>query len=595
MIAARPIAVSMPMSAAAALAVLAMAPAAIAQEPPARANPFACLGEGESLIRGNSTAEIEAEVRKRVDNPPPPEDGPLEAARHHCVTAELMRRVGDPRAAAYYEKAIATTPGEPGMELWYGYYLRNVRGPRAPLTEQAEQHHFQALEKMERVRARGQAQEWDDVTESWVRRGLMNLYQEDGLPLLRSKAFPYARPSDGGSLGASLTAMVRASQDTNEVGVIDDTRRFAAEAAFAGSPQRLNRPLDQAELRGIIRTPFRYSIYNRLRLRVPYLGALDASYDHFRAPDSQIGAYTEPNSFTNVAVDSFGVGWKRALDLYPVFDLLLDLGYRRVQRTGVVEWYPTLTETINLFEARPAVSRFLGPDKLTVGMNYVFMDIPTVPSGPLADRVRARAIRAFYADYAIYRQLLLPDPGTWELRRTPTRGLHLYGGYAMDDEAFGVRVVYRRDTYGGVSLRGVGAFDVTVQGTLLASDTTEDRRGPGNTVVRVLDESQSIRQVRPTLILLYRLVDEEAIPDVPRTPLAGLNLVVPVRADFAMRGPDDFDNVRGGAELWSKLISTGLRGTNFLLTVGYEAQWYHRLSKVVHMGNLQLRMGWGTL
>jgi hypothetical protein len=437
MIAARLIAKSIAMSMSGALAVLAMAPAAIAQEPPPRANPFACLGEGESLIRGNSTAEIEAEVEKRVNNPPPPDDGPLEAARHHCVTAELMRRVGDPRAAAYYEKAIATTPGEPGMELWYGHYLRNVRGPRAPLTEQSEQHHFQALEKMARVRARGQAQEWDDVTESWVRRGLMNLYQEDGLPLLRSKAFPYARPSDGGSLGASLTAMVRVSQDTNEVGVIDDTRRFAAEAAFAASPQRLNGPLDQAELRGIIRTPFRYSIYNRLRLRVPYLGALDASYDHFRAPDSQIGAYTEPNRFNNVAVDSFAVGWKRAFDLYPVFDLLLDLGYRRVQRTGVVEWHPTLTETINLYEARPALSRFLGPDKLTVGMNYVFMDIPTVPSGPLADRVRARAIRAFYADYAIYRQLLLPDPGTWELRRTPTRGLHLYGGYAMDDEAFG--------------------------------------------------------------------------------------------------------------------------------------------------------------
>ena len=568
---------------------------ALAHEPPARANPFACLGEGESLIRGNSTADIEAEVRKRVDNPPPPEDGPLEAARHHCVTAELMRRVGDPRAAAYYEKAIATTPGEPGMELWYGHYLRNVRGPRAPLTEQSEQHHFQALQKLERVRTQGQAQEWDDVTESWVRRGLMNLYQEDGLPLLRSKAFPYARPSDGGGLGASLTTMIRASQDTNEVGVIDDTRRFAAEAAFAASPQRLNRPLDDAELRGIIRTPFRYSIYNRVRLRVPYLGAFDASYDHFRAPDSQIGAYTEPNSFTNVAVDSFAVGWKRAFDLYPAFDLLLDLGYRRVLRTGVVEWYPALKEAVNLFEARPALSRFLGPDKLTVGMNYVFMDIPTVPGGPLADRVRARAIRAFYADYAIYRQLLLPDPGTWELRRTPTRGLHLYGGYAMDDEAFGVRVVYRRDAYGGISLRGVGGFDVTAQATLLASDTTEDRRGAGNSVVRVLDQSQSIRQLRPALIGLYRLVDEESIPDVPRTPLAGLNLVVPLRVDFATRGPNAYDNVRGGAELWSKLIVTSLRGTNFLLTAGYEAQWFHRLSKVVHMGNLQIRMGWGAL
>ena len=140
---------------------------------------------------------------------------------------------------------------------------------------------------------------------------------------------------------------------------------------------------------------------------------------------------------------------------------------------------PSSREGVNLIEVRPAVARFLGPDKLLVGMNYVYMQIPTVPGGALTDRVRARAIRAFYADYAVYRQLLLPDPSTWELRRRPTRGLHFYGGYAMDDEAYGVRVAYRRDAYGGISLRGLGAFDFTFQGTVLASDTTEDRRGPG--------------------------------------------------------------------------------------------------------------------
>ena len=114
------------------LALLAAAPA----RAEVRGNPFACLGEGESLARGNSTAEIEAEIAKRVQNPPA-DEGAFELARHHCVTAELMRRVGDTRAAAYYEKAIAAAPGEPGFELWYGYYLRNVRGPRVPLLEQA--------------------------------------------------------------------------------------------------------------------------------------------------------------------------------------------------------------------------------------------------------------------------------------------------------------------------------------------------------------------------------------------------------------------------------------------------------------------------
>jgi hypothetical protein len=565
-----------------------------AEGQPPRANPFACMGEGESLVRGNSTAEIEAEVKKRVDNPPGADEGPVDVARHHCVTAELMRRVGDTRAAAYYEKAIASDPREPGLELWYGHYLRNVRGPRAPLTQEAELHHFRAVEKMEKVRAEGAEQQFDDITESWVRRGLMNLYQEDGLPLLRAKAFPYAR-GGAGKLGAALTTMLRASRDTGELGAVDDARRYASEAAFAGSPQRLARPLDDAELRGLIRTPLRFSIYNRLRLRVPWVGAFDFSHEHFRAPESQIGAFTEPNSFTNVRVDSFAVAWKRSIDLYPVLDLLLDLGYRRVQRTGVVEWYAQLQEGVNLFEVRPAVSRFLGPDKLTAGMNYIYMQIPTVPGGPLADRVRARAIRAFYVDYAVYRQLLLPDPSTWEIKRTATRGLHVYGGYALDDEAFGVRVAYRRDAYGGISLRGVGAFDLTVQGTVFSSDTTEDKKDLGNRTERVLDASQTIRQWRPTFIGLYRLVDEEAIPAVPKSPLAGLNLVIPVRADFAYQGTDKFDNLRGGAELWSKLVSTELRGTSFLVTAGYEAQWFHRLQKVIHMGRLELRMGWGML
>jgi hypothetical protein len=541
-----------------------------------------------------STAEVEAEIEKRVASPPATGEGKFEVARHHCVTAELMRRVGDGRAAAYYEKAIAADPEEPGFELWYGYYLRNVRGPRAPLTESAEARYFGALDKLSAVTQTGAAQEFDAVTRSWVQRGLLSLYQEDGLPLLGSKAFPYAR-NGAGSVGVSLTTVARVSQDTGEVGVIDDGRRFAAEAAFAASPQRLRRPLDPDELRGIVRAPLRYGLFNRVRLRVPVLGAFDASYELLRAPDSQIGAFTEPNVFNDVSVDSLAVGWRRAFDLYPVADLLLDFGYRRVQRRGVVEWYEDLRENINLFEAHPALSRFLGPDKLTAGMNLVFMQIPTVPGGPLADRVRARSIRAFYLDYAIYRQLLLPDLATRELRRQPTRGLHLYGGYALDDEAFGVRVVYRRDAYAGLRMRGLGRFDFTLQGTVFSSDTIEDSRDGSGAIFHGLDVSQSIRQVRPAAVGLYRIVDDEATPDVPRSPLAGLDLVVPVRADFALEGPDAFENVRGGAELWGKLISTGLRGTHFLLTVGYEAQYFHRLEKLVHLGRVELRMGWGAL
>jgi hypothetical protein len=559
-----------------------------------RENTFACPGESEALVRGLSTDRIAAEIERRLAAPPAADDPAPERARHHCVTAELMRRVGDPRAGAYYEKAIAAAPDEPGYELWYGYYLRNVRGPRHPLDQPAEQHYFGALEKIQRLQRAHAAEEFDRITASWARRGLLDLYQEDGFPLLPGKAYPYEGQA-AGAWGLSFTTIARLSRDTGGFGEIDDARRLTSEAAFSSSSQRLGRPLDRAELEGLLRAPPRYELYNRMRLRVPWLGSLDAGYDVFRAPRSQITYFTEPNNFGDVRVDQASVGFSRAVDLYPLFDLFVDVGYRRIVRTGVVEWFPQQRETVHMFEAHPRVARFLGPDKLTVGMNYVLMDIPEAPGGPLYDRARARAIRAFWADYAIYRPLLLPDRAAGELRRTATRGWHFYGGYALDDEAYGVRAVQRRDAYAGTTLRGVGGFDVTLQGTLFTADTRYTARTAAGAIEPLTDAPQTNAQARPAVVLLYRLVDDEAIPDVPRTPLAGLNLVVPVRHDFPVKGSNAFENTRAGVELWAKLISTGLRGTTFLCTAGYEVQWFERLGTLVHLGRIELRMGWSRL
>jgi hypothetical protein len=573
--------------------VLAARPAA-ADEPPPRENPFACMGEAESLARGLSAAEIVAEVDKRLRFPPGADEPLRERARFHCVTAELMRRVGDGRAAAEYEQAIAIAPDEPGLELWYGTYLRNVRGPRHPLDEPAELHYYRAVEKLAAVRQAGSTQEFDDITESWTRRGLMSLYQEDGLPLLPGKAYPY---DAGGarSFGLAFTSMVRASRDTDSFGEVDDVRRFTSEAAFSSSAQRLARPLTVTELRAIARTPTRTSLFNRVRLRVPSIGAFDLSYDVARAPGSQISYFTEPEHLGDVSVDTAAIGYRRAVDLAPAFDLLIDVGYRRVARTGVVEWFPDQREVVHLFEAHPAIGRFIGPDKLSLGMNYVFMAIPQVPGGPLYDRARERAIRAFWVDYAMYRPLLLPDLTARELRRTLTRGWHFYGGYALDDEAFGVRKVERRDAYFGSALRGIRGFDFTLQGTYFTADTRFASRTGGGAITEQVDPQQSNAQFRPTLILLYRLVDEETIPDVPKSLLAGLNLVVPVQHDFAVRGADTYESTRVGVELWGKLISTSLRGTTFLLTGGYQAQRFHHLGMLAHQARVELRMGWSGL
>jgi hypothetical protein len=577
---------------AASLLLLLGAGQARAADPPVRPNPFSCVGEGDSLVRGLSAGEIADEVRKRLANPRLPDTG-FDAAQYHCVTAELMRRTGDTRASNEYRRAITADPAEPGFDLAYAYYLRNVRGPRTPLTEQAEQHYDQVLSKLEAVHSAHTDQAFDAVTLDWTDRGMMTLYQEDGLPLLGNRAYPY-KPGEVQGVSLALTSMVRASRDTNEFNGIDDGPRFTSEAMFAQSPQRLNRPLDNDELRGILRTPYRFDIYNRLRLRVPVVGAFDASFRVLRAPNSQISRYTEPNAFGDVEVNEAAIGWRRVFDIGAGFDFLADVGYRRVMRKGVVEWYPDMKEGINLIEARPAISRFLGPDKLILGMNFVFMDIPVIPGGLVEDRVRARSIRAFYFDYAFYRPLLLPQLPSWQLRRTFTRGWHIFGGYVFDDEAFGVRRSEKRTAYLGSQLRGIGGFDFFLQGTLFQSKTTFPlQRMPG--AERGPDVAQTNTQIRPAILVLYRLIDEETTPGLPRWPLAGLNLVIPVRHDFAIDGLKKFENTRSGVELWAKLVSPGLRGTSFLLTAGYEAQLFHQLSTVIHTVNLAVRMGWNYL
>src|SRR5262245_3146797 len=77
---------------------------------------FLCLGESESLMRGTSTAEIKRERDLRLAALEQNKVEPALVAHEHCVVAELMRRVGDARAAEHYERAIELNPKEPAYE-----------------------------------------------------------------------------------------------------------------------------------------------------------------------------------------------------------------------------------------------------------------------------------------------------------------------------------------------------------------------------------------------------------------------------------------------------------------------------------------------
>jgi hypothetical protein len=568
---------------ASALALMAAAPRAAAQELP---SPFACLGESQALESGLTVGDMSAERDARLGEPPSPGEPSAALAHRMCVIAELMSRLGDERASSFFERAIAAAPDEGGYELWYGQYLGGVRGASFPLIERAEVHLYRALDKVHARRAKGDVRTYDATTEEWAQRRLIDLYQADGFPVLPWKGYPYG--VDGTDApGLFLTAEGRTSVDTNDFVDVSDVRKFTAESSFASSVERLDRALTRSEKQAIVRAPPRHEVFARARIRQNFIGSLDFSYRSLWIQHGQIMRFDQPTNFVDARVQQFGVTYKRAFDLYPIADATIEASYNRVDRVGIVEYFPNEAEHIDMFEAKPALSRFVGPDKVTVGSNIVYMNMPDTVGGEVDQRKRGRAITAFYFDYAIYRPLLLPSisAGGVHFHRRSTRGWHFFGGAAFDNEVYGTRLVQKRDYYGGTSLLGIGRWDLTLQGTVFQSGVTDTEGFDLSPLANA--------QFRTTLVPLFRIIDGEVTPGLPKggSP-AFLNLVFPMKWDVATQGIHDFENFRVGAELWTRFIATGLRGTSFLASGGYSYEYFYNLDKGLHVARVDVGMGW---
>jgi hypothetical protein len=553
-------------------------------DPPSAA--FACMGEAEAFVRDHDLAGIRAERDRRLTATASGE--PAAAAYRWCVIAELMRVLGDDRAAACYARAIAAA-ADPGYELRLADYLRNTRGPGAPLIEQARRHYTAALDGAQRrvAPADGDAATITD----WATRGLMLTYQRDGLPLA-----PWSGdlPDRSRSRWPGLTVLAgaRVAVDTNDTPLdmtvppeVDDARRFTAEAMFASSRFRTARPLRDSELRAIARAPLRDEMTVRGRLRASPIGALDVWYRQSDVHDGEITNFNLPTVMNDVTTSELGAGITRALDLYPAFDILLAGGYHRVHRTGAVEFVPDQAQDFNQLDARATAVRYLGPDQLALSGSYAVMAIPDASGGVAEDRARGRRIAAIDASYAVNRLALAP------LRLPAVR---VTAGVAEDDETFGVRVIRRRDAHLGLALVGLQGCDVTVQSSVLSG--TVDVRPSDPSQYSGEDPQQSNAQYRTMLTLLRRVIDEDAEPGMPAEVLgvrpSMVNAVVSVRHDVRLAGLHAFQNVRAGIELWAKLFVTPLRGTAFLVSAGYENQYFYMIGKDLHILHVDVRMGW---
>lgn len=545
---------------------------------------FSCVSEARAVIDERSVSEIRAERDRQLAACSDPGEPAVVAAHRWCVIAELSLTLGDDRAAQYYARAIATAP-DPGYELRLGDYFRTMRGARGALSSQAVRHYLAALDG---VRARADSPGGsDDAIAAWATRGLRLTYQQDGLAVTPPPASSGRATSPWPTLAVIVAG--RVGFDTNDTRLddasaaqVDDARRFTAEAMFASSAFRAARSLTGNELQAIARAPLRAELMARGRLRASLFGALDVWYRQAQVDGGEIASYQQPTVMNDITTSELGAGFAHALDLSPVFDLLLAGDYRRIHRVGVVESAPEQPQDFNVFELRPAIARYLGPDRVSLAGQYSAMIIPDAMGGAVADRARGRMIAAVDIDYTMNRLLLRPFASP---------ALRAFAGIAQDAETFGTRLVRRRDLHLGLGVSRVHGWDATVQASAFTAAVEVQSRDPAQTLE---DPQQRNAQYRTTVVLLRRVIDEDAVGlwQEDGAVVVSVNAVATVRHDLALRGLAAYDNVRGGVELWTKLLVSGLRDTAVLLSAGYDHQYFYAIGKDLHIVHVDVRMGW---
>ncbi len=611
-------------------------------------NPYECLGRYEAATGNRSMAQVRAELDKRMN---PLFEGPepqTVRAMKACVVAMLKSRLGDTDAGDYYQMAVENDPEEPGYEFWYGRYYSGFRGARGVVVESAEDHFYAALKKLDAKRAAGKYRDYHAVVEEWTRKQLMYSYQEDGVHFLPwAKAYPQHGYAGHDVPSAALSAQFQVSKDTRDFYRNNEMRLFTGEMMFAASSFRQFN-LDKGQMYALARAPLRYRGDVRVRVRHNAIGALDFSAGYEKTQEGQVNSYylvpgstdnmsaaykNDQNNrllgrpdFTSPNLRELGVGYERVFPLFPVMDFKLKGGVKYIDRQGVIEFQEFEHEKFLAYEARPSFSRFLGPDKLTLDLVWVYMDITEVPFGVKSERGRDKYIRAANLEYAIYRPFVLPafKPGGLSMVRAPTRGWYWNLGGADDSDVYGTRTVKRRDAYLGTRFEGAGNWDMQLQGTYSTSDIDALDPNTGN-VGAVTGSPMKSTSFRTSGYFQYRIINPDAIPGVSGSVIAPdmIHVVTPFSWDKGLSGSCEniyvdprtgirqnlglawdtaytsaadcyktFENVRVGAELWTKFFGTGFGGPAFLTTVGYDYQYFYQLKKAVHNVHMSVRMGW---
>jgi hypothetical protein len=523
-------------------------------------------------------------VIERMLSASPPISSPYELS----YLAELMQLTGDPRAKETYRKAIGKDT-DPAIELLFGEYERNFRGPMQPMMGEAEEHFFAAKRGLACVE-NGGGPGRSAAVRNQLARSIATLYERDGLPLyswISKEKLPCGIKGPGISL--FLSTGVRGGEGITDLDVDSDIRSLTAAAAYSQSLRVSFGPLSTNLLEHFLRTvtPFE----NRNRLRARYRGArLDLFFNDHRAGNAAITnpILRDPTPLANrdlvlynaLRLNEFGVSVERPFQLSQSVDADISFTYSKIYRTGLVDYNPDALENIDQVVVKGVLSRFVGPDK--VNGEFTFVDQSITPEHTSFNS-RGRQIYAGTFRYQVYRV----SSGGYSRFFQGTRGLEFYGGVMHDSENFGYAlpaIVNQQDYFAGATVHALGRLvDLSIQPTWFMFTVPSDA-------------SRNSRQYRTAAFGMLRLVDEERKgPDLPPDwhglRLGFVHLTIPVQSDVPERGLSVFANQKVGAELSAKWFTTERGGTTFLGSARYDVQQFTQLNRTFSLFTLGVTMG----
>jgi hypothetical protein len=551
-------------------------------------SPYACEGTAQEAGRTLSLDQIRAKAKQFEES---------QEAVGQCIAAELYKRLGDRKALEHYQKAIEANEKEPAFEWFYGEYLRLYRGAgQRPLFPKAERHLLRGRAKMLKLKHNLQVETWPDCnedhwnqcTEDRIKRSLTALYERDGIHLANRKgennqpevSQPWLFWSPG----------VRLARSTDDFDQTSDIRDLTSAALFSQNclPYPLGRlcpALSQNQLVGMARVETPMEADSTLRIRYDSAPVVDIFESARRTQDGAINSgmgFFAPDSFSDLRLVDFGFRIEKPFAITGTTDVDLQFNYDHVTREGLIEFYPKGRDRIGQYQVYGAISHYLGPDRINLSYTYVRQNInPSVEFTP-----RDRELMGVTFDYQLFRPLPLRNVNTGLGRYFETRGIDLIAGLLNDHDRYtGPQgdVITRRDYFVGLSAKGLGRFDATLQPTWYSSRVSNDA-------------TQYNSQFRMTGNVLFRVLDEERTPGIPSQrffgmPVAFVQIVVPFHWDVPRIDFKSFESRSVGGELWVKFFTNAKIGTTVLGVIGYSRDAFPLLSKDFNLGRVGLSIG----